>query len=187
MSYEVELKFPLVDKDRLLTALKDLKAKADAELIQCDRYFAHPARDFAQTNEAFRIRQSGDNTKLTYKGPLLDAATKTRRELELSLADGQKTALDMAEMLTLLGFKEVRAVRKRRTPYHLSWQGRDMEVTLDHVEGLGWYLEIETLAEDSDRTAAQDAILSLAKHWDLENSERRSYLTMILDKENTER
>jgi adenylate cyclase class 2 len=114
----------------------------------------------------------------------LDAATKTRREVELSLADGKKTAEDMTVMLNLLGFKEVRAVRKTRTPYHLNWESRDMEVTLDNVEGLGWYLEIETLAEESDRTSAQDAILSLAKHWNLENSERRSYLTMLLEKEN---
>jgi adenylate cyclase class 2 len=183
MNYEVELKFPLIDTDRLIAALKDLGAKPEAALVQCDRYFAHPSRDFAKTNEAFRIRQSGDQTRLTYKGPLLDATTKTRREVELSLADGKKTADDMAEMLNLLGFKEVRAVRKTRTPYHLQWQGRDMEVTLDDVDGLGWYLEIETLADDSDRAAAQDAILSLAKHWNLENPERRSYLTMILDQE----
>lgn len=183
MIYEVELKFPLADKARLLAALAELQAKPEAELFQCDRYFAHPARDFAQTNEAFRIRQSGEHTRLTYKGPLLDAATKTRREVELSLADGKKTAEDMAEMLNLLGFQEVRAVKKSRTPYHLCWQGREMEVTLDNVEGLGWYLEIETLADESDRPAAQEAILSLAKHWNLENSERRSYLTLILDKE----
>jgi adenylate cyclase class 2 len=185
MSYEVELKFPLADKDRLLQALKELNAKPGAEVFQCDRYFAHPARDFAQTNEAFRIRQSGEHTRLTYKGPLLDAATKTRREVELSLADGKKTAEDMAEMLNLLGFKEVRAVKKVRTPYRLSWQGREMEVTVDNVEGLGWYLEIETLAEEADRPSAQEAILSLAKHWNLQNSERRSYLTLILDKEKT--
>ena len=44
-------------------------------------------------------------------------------------------------------------------------------------------MEIEALAEEADRAAAQEAILSLARHWKLENSERRSYLTLILDKE----
>lgn len=182
MSYEVELKFPLVDRDRLLAALKDLNAQPQEELSQSDRYFAHPARDFGETNEAFRIRQSGDKTKLTYKGPLLDQATKTRREIELSLADGNKTAKDMVNMLTALGFTEVRAVCKTRTPYELTWQGRDMEITLDHVEELGWYLEIETLTDEEDPQEAQHAILSLAKHWNLENPERRSYLTMLLEK-----
>ena len=181
MSYEVELKFPLADKDRLLEALQEIGAERQPELQQCDRYFNHPARDFAQTNEAFRIRQSGEQTRLTYKGPLLDEATKTRREIELSLADGEQTAEDMQDILTALGFREVRTVRKTRTPYHLTWEGQEMEVTLDHVDGLGWYLEIETLADDNDRKKAQEAILSLAKHWNLENSERRSYLTLLLE------
>lgn len=182
MSYEVELKFPLADKEKLIAALEELGARPEAELSQCDRYFAHPSRDFGQTNEAFRIRQSGDQTRLTYKGPLLDKATKTRREIELSLADGQKTAQDMAELLKCLGFKEVRSVPKTRTPYHLTWQNFEMEVTLDHIEELGWFLEIETLADDANRINAQDAILSLAKHWNLEDPERRSYLTMLLEK-----
>ena len=182
MSYEVELKFPLVDREKMLSALKAANATPGDELSQCDRYFAHPARDFGQTHEAFRIRQFGEKTCLTYKGPLLDTATKTRREVELSLADGPKTAEDMMQMLGLLGFREVRAVHKTRTPYHLVWNDREMEVTLDHIEELGWFLEIETLADEEDRIAAQEAILSLAKHWQLENPERRSYLTMLLEK-----
>ncbi len=166
----------------MLAALKEIGAEEQPVLQQCDRYFNHPARDFGQTHEAFRIRQSGEQTRLTYKGPVLDQATKTRREIELSLADGQATAEQMAELLEALGFTEVRSVKKTRTPYHLSWQGRDMEVTLDDVESLGWYLEIETLAGDNDRKKAQEAILSLARHWNLENSERRSYLTLVLEK-----
>jgi adenylate cyclase, class 2 len=181
MSYEVELKFPLADKERIVEFLAELQARPEAQQFQCDRYFAHPARDFAQTNEAFRIRQSGDNTKLTYKGPMLDKATKTRREIELSLAEGRQTAEDMAEMLRLLGFSEVRAVRKTRKPYHLDWQGFAIEVTLDHVEELGEFLEIEVVVDDADRTNAQTAILALAQHWNLEHAERRSYLTLLLE------
>ena len=182
MSYEVELKFPLPDRERILGLLKEAGATAAAELSQCDRYFAHPSRDFAQTNEAFRIRQSGEENRLTYKGPLLDKATKTRREIELSLAEGAQTTEDMTAILIALGFSEVRSVKKTRVPYHLEWEGREMEVTVDDVEGLGCFLEIETLADDEDRIEAQDAILSLAKHWELENSERRSYLTLLLEK-----
>ena len=44
-----------------------------------------PCRDFAQTDEALRIRTVGDTSFVTYKGPKLDATTKTRRELELPL------------------------------------------------------------------------------------------------------
>jgi len=181
MSYEVELKFPLAEREPILAALKEAGAERGAELSQCDRYFAHPCRDFGETNEAFRIRQSGEKTKLTYKGPLLDKATKTRREIELSLANGAKTAKDMTEMLTALGFTELRAVKKTRTPYAVTWKNREMEVTMDHVDELGWYLEIETLTDDENPKAAQEAILSLAKHWHLETPEPRSYLTILLE------
>ncbi len=189
MSYEIELKFPLTDPEndqaRIRQALEELNATSSAELTQCDRYFGHPMRDFGQTHEAFRIRQSNEKTRLTYKGPILNAETKTRREIEISLADGPNIGEEMAEMLKALSFTEVRTVRKTRTPYHLTWQNRTLEVTLDHVEQLGWFLEIEIIAEEEkDCPVAQNVILDLAKHWKLENAERRSYLNLILDQEN---
>ena len=49
---------------------------------QVDRYFAHPCRDFARTDEALRLRRDGDDVAITWKGPRIDAATKTRRESE---------------------------------------------------------------------------------------------------------
>ena len=53
-----------------------------------DHYFNAPDRDFAQTDEAFRLRRIGTGELLTYKGPKRDADTKTRTEVELRLADG---------------------------------------------------------------------------------------------------
>ena len=82
MPIEVEQKFPVADRaalDRQLAALGFVPR--DAEL-QVDQYFAHPARDFARTDEALRIRRVGQFNYITYKGPKLDATTKTRREIE---------------------------------------------------------------------------------------------------------
>ncbi|MCH7990085.1 MAG: class IV adenylate cyclase, partial [Planctomycetes bacterium] len=83
MSYEVELKFPLDDAERISAQLDGLQAERGAPIEQVDRYFNHPSRDFAQTDEALRIRTMNDRSLLTYKGPLLDAETKTRLEIEL--------------------------------------------------------------------------------------------------------
>ena len=69
-----------------------------------DRYFAHPSRDFARTDEALRLRRIGEFNFITYKGPKLDATTKTRREIEIGLADGQQAATDAAELLAAIGF-----------------------------------------------------------------------------------
>src|SRR5262249_47823119 len=139
---------------------------------QCDRYFNHPNRDFGATDEAFRVRSSGERHLITYKGPLLDSRTKTRREIEIAL-DGNDAGERGAELLQLLGCRRVRAVRKRRTKYPFVWQGRDFEVAVDEVEGLGTFVEIETLADEASRPAALEDILALVAQFQLPAQERR--------------
>ncbi|HUG89298.1 MAG TPA: CYTH domain-containing protein, partial [Planctomycetaceae bacterium] len=55
--YEVELKFPLSDSERVQAELGRLGARPNESVEQIDRYFNHPARDFGETDEALRIRQ----------------------------------------------------------------------------------------------------------------------------------
>ena len=88
MHIEVEQKFRATHSAELLARLERMGAVFAEPVVQVDLYFAHPARDFAQTDEALRIRRVGERNFVTYKGPKLDAMTKTRRELELPLADG---------------------------------------------------------------------------------------------------
>jgi adenylate cyclase class 2 len=183
MTYEVELKFPLADSTALEARLASMGAVAESTLEQRDVYFNHPQRDFAQTHEAFRLRTAGDRSYVTYKGPLIDSQTKTRREWELALEDGVMAACKLTEILEMLSFRPLRAISKRRVTYRLPWEGRNFEVVLDEVVGLGNFLEIETLAEEADRDAARDLILRLARELQLEGAERRSYLEMLLEKE----
>jgi adenylate cyclase, class 2 len=179
MQYEVELKFPLAAPDAVLTRLTSLGAQAEAPLEQLDCYFNHPARDFAVTDEALRIRSVGRSNCVTYKGPILDTATKTRREIEVPFADGPLASEQMATVWKLLGFRAVREVRKTRTPLTLDWRGTHFELALDNVSPLGIFLEIELLSDDAGRDAARDAILALAHELGLTNSERRSYLELL--------
>ncbi len=88
----------------------------------------------------------------------------------------------MAEILGLLGFRRVHEVRKVRRPQHLEFRGRNFEIAVDEVEGLGTYLELETLAGDADRGAAVDALLELAAEFQLPAPERKSYLCLLLEK-----
>src|SRR5438105_10274042 len=114
--YEVELKFPLADSDAVVARLAAFGTKPGPVLEQCDQYFNHPSRDFERTDEAVRIRTTGQRHVVTYKGPLVDSRTKTRREVEVALA-GNDAGDRFAEILQLLGFRPVRAVRKRRATY----------------------------------------------------------------------
>ncbi len=182
MPYEVELKFPLADSAPILSKLDALGATRLSAIEQNDRYFAHPVRDFAKTDEALRIRSCGNSNVVTYKGPIVDDQTKTRQEIEIPFADGADSANQFAEMLTILGFHEVRTVSKERSPFHLEWENQRVEVSLDDVHGLpGSFIEIELLADESTRDAARDSILRLAEHLGLKDSERKSYLRLLLD------
>jgi adenylate cyclase class 2 len=178
---EVELKFRVDSLEGLTAALEALGALAREPVSQMDQYFAHPCRDFGQTDEALRIRRIGERNFVTYKGPKIDAATKTRREIELPLPPGEAIADEFAELLAALGFRPVAAVRKVRAAYTLTWQSRPVEVAVDRVDDLGTFVEIETAASESDFAAARDAVLSLASKLGLEAGERRSYLEMLLE------
>jgi adenylate cyclase class 2 len=181
--YEVELKFPLTDRDALAASLKSIGAKRVGEVAQADKYFSHPVRKFEQTDEALRLRSEGDSNCLTYKGPLLDRTTKTRQEIELALADGAEDAHKAWAILRALGFEDVYTVRKHRTTYAVEWEGRQFTLAVDRVDDLGDYVEIETLASAHNWEPARDAAQRLAEQLHLTPSERRSYLQLLLERQ----
>jgi adenylate cyclase class 2 len=182
MQLEVEQKYPVANHDEVQAKLLELGCQLHAPLRQVDLYFAHPARDFAQTDEALRLRRTNDDARITYKGPKLDAMTKTRREIELPLA-GENAYERHRELLTVLGFREVREVRKLRTPGELPWEGTKIEVALDDVDELGTFIELERLAGPDELEHAKQRIAALAARLGLQNPERRGYLDLLLRKQ----
>lgn len=177
---EVEAKYPLSEPLEVWhDRLHRLGARGAAPVDQCDEYFSHPSRDFVASGEAFRLRTVGEHNALTYKGPLLDPATKSRHEIEIGLAGGSATAQRSREMLVALGFRSAGCVRKRRTVLELTWRGRRLTVALDRVAGLGDFLEIEIVTPESDWISSRDLLLSFAAELGLERCERRSYLELL--------
>jgi adenylate cyclase class 2 len=183
MSFEVEQKFRTTDHEAVSKRLLELGAKAGEPLEQEDDYLSHPSRDFAVTGEAFRLRRAGDRNAITYKGPKLEGPTKTRREIEIEFASGAESLAQMRTLFECLGFRPVAIVRKVRTPYHLSYGGREFEVALDQVEGLGTFVEVETIVKgDDELPKAQEAVVGLARELGLTEPEPRSYLKMVLER-----
>jgi adenylate cyclase class 2 len=180
MSYEVELKFHVPDLTGFAQKLADLNVSVSAPQAETDLYFAHPARDFARTDEALRLRRKREVNLITYKGPKIDATTKTRREIELPLGKGEDTFRSWKALLEAIGFQTVTEVHKSRRKAAVPWQGRTVEASLDEVQGVGTFVEFELVAEESDLQAAKSCITSLAESFGLTQSERRSYLEMLL-------
>ena len=177
MNLEVEQKHRVVDATSFLRRLAELGARLGPPAVQIDQYLNHPCRDFAQTDEALRIRTDGDATFVTYKGPKLDATTKTRRELELPI-DGLGS--EFLELLSALGFRPAATVEKTRRPFELERSGLRVHGAWDEVLGVGSFVELELMADDAQLDEAKRIIASLARELELGPSVRQSYLELLL-------
>jgi len=178
-SFEVETKVVLPECgyiQRLREKLTSLGCTFEKHVVEEDVYYQHPCRDFAKTDEALRIRVVGDKVELTYKGPKrrVEGGVKAREEISISIA----SQLEHAKMLLeKLGFKEVMVVRKKRDYYNCG----DVVVSLDQVEKLGCFVELEYRGGRDDASSRLDEIV---KELRLEGLERTtlSYLELLLRK-----
>lgn len=169
IEFEVKARVP----PEVLPGLRARLGEPHAVEAHRDAYYGHPARDFAATDEALRLSRRADRLELTYKGPKLDARTKTRKEITLALAD--EPAADA--LLAALGFRLVAEVRKTRALH----EAEGFEVALDDVPGLGAFVELERVLPDgAARDDAERDAFALLRAWGLHETERRSYLEMLL-------
>lgn len=178
---EAEIKLPLdaADQRRLRERLDALGAAAGATHEQADSYFAHPVRDFRVTDEALRLRLDDGVLRVTYKGPKLDPPRKTREEIEFALGTDLAVA---STLLDRLGFRAAAIVRKRRTEWHVP--GRlPGTISIDEVEGLGTYCEVEVSAETVDEGRAALAELQQRLGLDHLAPIAESYLELLARRE----
>jgi adenylate cyclase class 2 len=175
--YEVEVKVP-ADHAAVRARLADVGAESLGTVVQRDTYYDAPHRQFAETDEALRLRrverEDGDGeTRVTYKGPLVDSASKSRREHETAVDDGET----MDAVLRALGFDPVAVVEKERTRFRVD----EYTVTLDDVTDVGEYVEVEI--ESSDVDSAREGVFELVRRLDLDPDDqiRTSYLGLLLE------
>ncbi len=173
---EVKARAPQ-DQGALKEKLVKIGAQRVGEEFQEDVYFNAPHRDFAQTDEALRIRkvirESSEKIFITYKGAKMDEVSKTRKEIEVGVEDSRK----VADIFQNLSFRPVATVRKNRIIYTQN----DLIITLDEVLGVGNFVEIEKeIEEGEDTTEALDEIFATYSNLGIEDGfERRSYLELM--------
>ncbi|MEF8843446.1 MAG: class IV adenylate cyclase [Haloarculaceae archaeon] len=174
--YEVELKLP-VEHGPVRERLEALGAEPLGRVRQTDTYYDAPHRSFAETDEALRVRleasDGAHSVRLTYKGPLVEAESKTREEHETAVED--ETAI--RAILDGVGFTPAATVEKERERF--AYEG--YTVTLDTVDGLGEFVEVETEAEaiEEAREGAVAVLRELGLDPDVQV--RTSYLGLLLD------
>jgi len=174
---EVEIKIPVDDVERLRNMIKN-KGTLVSIIRQHDIYFQHPSRDFSLTDEALRLREE-ENSKyqLTYKGPKISNISKTRIEITISVNDFNKTK----QLLESLGFKTFINITKTRETYKIN----ESFISIDYVNGLGYYVELEKEVSDIKKISeTENELINLAKDLglDVTKSIRKSYLELLLNK-----
>ena len=182
---EIEMKFPVADFAEVERHLRSWQVRVQQAAHETDHYFNAPDRDFARTDEAFRLRCIGENNRITYKGPKEAGPTKTRTEIEIGLEAGPNPAEQFRRLVQNLGYRPTAVVRKRRTSYDFERGGFSLQVCCDEVELLGRFVEVEIMAEPDQRQQAQELLLQVAHELGLQTSEPKSYLEMVLAKQAT--
>ncbi|MCE4615048.1 MAG: class IV adenylate cyclase [Desulfurococcales archaeon] len=146
--------------------------------LEVDRYYQHPCKDFSVTDEAFRLREviSGGVSRfvLTWKGPKVGVGVKAREEVNFGF-DGDVGRLE--SILSRLGFSGVAVVRKERSVY----SGLDVKVYLDHISGLGCFVEVEALGEYSIAKTFVDRAVHILE-LDSYPSTVKSYLELVSER-----
>lgn len=154
MGKEVEIKVALPEDERqqVLERLQE-RGEEHGQQHQTDTYYTAPHRDFMETRECLRIRDSEDTLELTYKGPTTDAMRDAgqfwKAELDIDLDDREQATV----LLDALGCEKLVDVVKHRRSFSVG----DHHVTVDHVEDAGHFLEVETEAAAGDEEAARSA------------------------------
>ncbi len=189
--YEVEVKVP-AELESVRDRLVELEADPLATVVQEDTYYDAPHRSFPDTDEALRIRrertrvegrftstrdadESDERVRVTYKGPLVDDDSKTREEVETEVDDAE----EMAAILANLGFDPAATVRKTRERFALE----GYTITLDVVDGVGEFVEVETETGEDEIDAARDGAFDVLERLGLDPDEqlRTSYLELALE------
>jgi len=164
---EVEAKFKIDcgNLEEFRSKLETLGFKYRGLFEEVDSYYSHPCRDFLISDEALRVRSSRGEVTLTYKGPRSSSRFKERFEVNV------KVEMGVEELLEHLGFKQVLVVRKFREYF----EGGDVIVSIDRVEGLGCFIEIEV------RDVNVEVIDGIARSLGLQSSRiDKTYVELLL-------
>lgn len=142
MAQEIEIKQRLDDPDATRRRLRSCAAQRTARVLEINQIFDTRDRRLRAADCGLRLRvchpEGGPGAvaaTLAYKGPRQARPTKTREELETTVADAPATS----DILRRLGFTTVIVYEKRRE----IWQLDDCEVCLDELPRVGWFVEIE--------------------------------------------
>jgi adenylate cyclase class 2 len=148
MPLETEIKLRLLqgsERARALLQQHGFHATVPRQL-EMNQTFDLPTGELRQSDRLLRLRSTGGNWTVTFKGPPTGGAHKSREEIEADVSDGPA----FSEILAALGYQPSFAYEKFRTTFEAP--GQEGIVTLDETP-IGDFLELEGPESWIDQTA----------------------------------
>ena len=190
MAIEVEIKAHINEPDRIYTKLCSLFT-LKRNFSKKDEYWFQSSKNRTVNfpNSGIRLRtETFDDTRgthsktffITWKSKEIQEKTEVNRENELTISDAD----DFRKLLSLLGLEKTR--EKQKTG-HL-FVKEDIKAELSDVEGLGFFIEIEIMAENPEEDhikAAKKRLYECLKMLEIDEEaiETRFYSEMLEEKD----
>jgi adenylate cyclase class 2 len=135
LAQEIEIKFPLRDRNELIRKLEALGARRLYPETFEDNIVLDRRGELRTRGSLLRIRKFGRYALATYKGPMsFESGVKAREEVQTGVESFELAI----QLFDSLGYKPVFRYQKFREV----WNIRDVEVVLDRTP-IGDYFEIE--------------------------------------------
>jgi len=184
---EVETKAKILNVNALRKKIKSI-AKLKKKESRGDDYFAFKGKSYPK--KAFRIRYNGKDYVVNFKKHLNHLYSKdivVKQEFEFTLCD-IKHMDNFLALLEDMGFEEW--VKKRKhTEAYLYNKDKRVVIEINRVQHLGYYMEIEYLAQPNEVSKAKRKIQQVLKELEIKPSQidnvgytRRLYDKRIKDK-----
>ena len=162
---EVEVTFDN-SKEEVIKKLSKFDYIGEKEI--CDIYYYDPLRDTLKPesdlrlNETFRLRKTNNSFYITYKKQHFDGKLWV-------YSDEYATKVEkydiVKSIITLLGLEPLIIVHNKRKIYKYE----DYEIELEEVDGLGIFIEVERLSNDSDEMKVKEEIREFIRSLKLKN------------------
>jgi len=183
---EVETKVRVKNPNELRKKIKKI-AKFEKKETRGDDYFAlkRKFRRYAYPRKAFRIRKKPDKYEVNFKKWLKsywDKEVVVKQEFEFSLKDKEKIE-DLLALFKDIGFVEW--VKKRKTSeVYRHKKDKRIEIEINKIEHLGYFMEIEYLAQPHEMEIAKKKIHQTLKELEInpKNIDNTGYTKMLWDK-----
>jgi adenylate cyclase class 2 len=175
--FEVEVKARVKNLEKLKSKLEAMGCVFSKEIEQEDRIFTDSDEDFAAYQPGvnfLRIREQGDKVLFTLKRSRSNELDSIEHEITVNDAD------ELKNIIQSLGYHEAARVNKRRqqTKY------KEYQISLDEVEGLGKFIEVEQFTDEESKQA-QEQLFKFLESLGVFRNDRvtRGYDTLVYLKE----